>query len=102
MFVNPGKSLKKMGGIVLFVGMIISTIGGVWMFYLADQASRSYSSEDTFRGLIFGGIIIIVIGLFISYLMSIFIVAFGELVENSTAIKKNLSDLSTHQSGKCI
>ena len=96
MFDNPGKSLKRLGGAIWGIGGILSLIGGMWMFGLASQASRSYYS-DSAGGFVFGGIIIIVLGIFVSYLMSIFIVAFGELVENSTAIRKNLPDLSTHQ-----
>ena len=96
MFDNPGKSLKKLGGAIWGIGGFLSLIGGMWMFGLASQASRSYYS-DSAGGFVFGGIIIIVLGIFVSYLMSIFIVAFGELVENSTAIRKNLPDLSTHQ-----
>ena len=96
MFDNPGKSLKKLGGAIWGIGGILSLIGGMWMFGLASQASRSYYS-DSAGGFVFGGIIIIVLGIFVSYLMSIFIVAFGELVENSTAIRKNLPDLSKHQ-----
>ena len=72
MFDNPGKSLKKLGGAIWGIGGILSLIGGMWMFGLASQASRSYYS-DSAGGFVFGGIIIIVLGIFVSYLMSIFI-----------------------------
>ena len=96
MFDNPGKSLKKLGGAIWGIGGILSLIGGMWMFVLAQQASQSYYS-DSAGGFVFGGVIIITVGIFVSWLISVFIVAFGELVENSTAIRKNLSDLPTHQ-----
>ena len=85
MFENPGKSLKNIGGFIFFGGIILSIIGGFWMFKIASEVPDYYRSVS--GGYVFVGIIIIVLGCFISYLISIFISAFGELVENSTAIR---------------
>ena len=42
MFDNPGGSLKNVGGLIFVIGVILSIVGGMWMFVLAQQASQSY------------------------------------------------------------
>lgn len=96
MYDNPGRRLKRVGGIVLFAGMILSIIGSSWMFYLADQASKSYYAKDSFGGFVLAGILIMLLGVFFSYLMSIFTIAFGELVENSTVIRHSIENKKTY------
>ena len=85
MFKNPGKSLKTYGKIVFIIFVIAAIAGGISMFAAAGNMGR-YSSGAAF-GMVIGGIVVIAVGIFLAYLLSIFVIAFGELVENSTIIR---------------
>lgn len=92
MFNHPGRSLKTYGKIVFIVGVIVSIIGGILMFIAAGQASQSYYTRGSSGTFVFIGILVIALGIFFSYLLSIFTIAFGELVENSTIIRNQMEN----------
>ena len=77
MFKNPGGSLKTYGKVVFFIFAIAAVIGGIMMFAGA---------------MVLGGIVLIAAGIFVAYLLSIFVIAFGELVENSTMIRRMMEN----------
>jgi len=80
MFKNPGGSLKTYGKVVFFIFAIAAVIGGIMMFAGA---------------MVLGGIVLIAAGIFVAYLLSIFVIAFGELVENSTMIRRMMENGNT-------
>ncbi len=87
MFEHPGRSLKMYGKVVFIIGVILSILGGIGMFIMAGNASQSYYGRGASGMFVVGGIVTIAVGIFVSYLLSIFVIAFGELVENSTIIR---------------
>lgn len=93
MFRNPGGSLKTYGKIVFFIFAIAAVTGGIMMFVGAGNAGR-YSGGAAF-GMVIGGIILIAVGIFVAYLLAVFVIAFGELVENSTMIRKMMENGNT-------
>ena len=93
MFKNPGRSLKTYGKIVFVIFVIAAIAGGISMFATAGNMGR-YSGGAAF-GMVIGGIVVIAVGIFLAYLMSIFVIAFGELVENSTVIRTLMENGAT-------
>lgn len=93
MFKNPGGSLKTYGKIVFFVFAIAAVVGGIMVFAGAGNIGR-YNSGAAF-GMVMGGIVLIAVGIFVAYLLSIFVIAFGELVENSTMIRRMMESGNT-------
>ena len=86
MFKNPGGSLKTYGKVVFVIFVIAAIAGGITMFAGAGNIGR-YNGGAAF-GMVVGGIVVIAVGIFMAYLMTIFVIAFGELVENSTVIRR--------------
>ncbi len=93
MFKNPGGSLKLYGKIVFIIFVIVAIAGGISMFAAAGNMGR-YSGGAGF-GMVIGGIVVIAVGIFLAYLLSIFVIAFGELVENSTVIRNMMENGAT-------
>lgn len=75
---NPGGKLKIIASVFFVLELIGSIIGAIAAMY-----------EDVIIG-----IIILVAGVFVSYLMNVGMYAFGELVENSTIIASNITGYS--------
>lgn len=90
MFKNPGGSLKTYGKVVFVIFVIAAIAGGITMFAGAGNIGR-YNGGAAF-GMVVGGIVVIAVGIFMAYLMTIFVIAFGELVENSTVIRKMMEN----------
>ena len=79
MFKNPGGSLKTYGKIVFIAGVILSVFTGISIWITTIEKLGIWG--------FFIGFFTIAAGIFFSYLLTIFVIAFGELVENSTAIR---------------
>ncbi|MBR2175651.1 MAG: zinc ribbon domain-containing protein [Clostridia bacterium] len=99
MFNNPGGKLKEYGYTVFIIGIIVSVISGIVIWTNGNLLQKiSGGSIGGFNFWIFiVGAIIIAVGIFGSYILAIFIVSFGELVENST-ILVNLETSQVKQS----
>ena len=78
MFKHPGKSLKGFGIAIFFVIIVGGFLGGA---IFGDPIG--HSEDYAFFGLI--------IGFFLGWLLSIILIAFGELVENSTTIREHMA-----------
>ncbi|MBQ3939566.1 MAG: zinc ribbon domain-containing protein [Oscillospiraceae bacterium] len=95
---HPGKKVVKIGEWIL----VLNTLAGVGFGYLIGDRLDRVSREDFFTGV--GILIGLGVGFVIGWLLSIMIVAFGELVENSTRIRELLEpvpDFSPNRAAKC-
>ena len=75
MFENPGKKLKSFASILFCISAIGCVIGGISVI---NSGSTRYGNP-----LVGIGLVLIVGGVIVSYVMSLFIYGFGELIENS-------------------
>lgn len=82
MFDNIGGKIKGMAKFFCWVGIIISVIAGI--FILIGGASINYSFGVSGVPMYFVGLAVIAIGSLLSWLGSLTLYGFGELVENST------------------
>lgn len=73
MFENPGTKIKKISIVLFWLSVIVTVI-------LAFVNMSSYDMLGALALLIFGPIV--------CYISTLYLVAFGELVENTTAIKE--------------
>lgn len=73
MFENPGTKIKKISVVLFWLSIIAIVI----------LALGSMSSDN-----VLGGLILLIFGPIVCYISTLYIVAFGELVENTAAIKE--------------
>ena len=87
MYKNPGKRLKSIARFILWLSIILNT-------FLSLGAYSSSLIETGTKGNIVGVILFIVIGALIGaligWLLSIFLYALGELIEDTHAMRKDL------------
>ena len=83
MFNNPGKKIKGLAKLSFVIGLVVSVALAIVMFAIAED---SYVEAP----FIIAGLLCIIVGPFLSWLSSIAVYGFGELVENSTQIKDHL------------
>ena len=89
MFNNVGGKLKDYAEVICWLGIILSIIGMIVLFSIAMQIPANQG-----RGtLIFGGIVVGIAGYFISWISSLGIYAFGQMVENTDEICSRLSEI---------
>ena len=77
MFNNPGSKIKKLGEILFWLSVIVSESYAVYYLITAFKTSFRYFDFILF-------LLVVVAGLVGSYISSLFIVAFGELVEKTS------------------
>lgn len=85
---NTGSKIQTMGKAIQGLGIIGSIIMAILSFSAADKA---YGSEEEF--LIGFGIGYLIVGIISSIILGIFIIGFGELVENSQTTVSYLSQI---------
>ena len=89
MFDNVGSNIKDGARIICWIGIISACIIGGMSIYngitLQNDASGSASAV-----LVAQGIVILIAGSAASWVGSLLVYGFGELVENSDIIKRNL------------
>lgn len=91
MFENIGGKIKGLAKFICWVGIVICVIAGIIMFV---QAGEAYSSAER-TVLVITGLAIIIVGSLMSWIGSFLLYGFGELVESTSIIRKNLSEIST-------
>lgn len=93
MFNNVGGSLKGIATIVCWLGIICSCIAGIMGIMSGVEINNNYYSDGSGTTLIVGGLVIMVVGSILSWVSSLAVYGFGELVENSSIIRKQLQDI---------
>lgn len=93
MFNDVGGSLKGIATIVCWLGIICSCIAGIMGIMSGVEIKNNYYSDGPGTILIVGGMAIIIVGSFLSWVGSLAVYGFGELVENSSIIRKQLQDI---------
>lgn len=88
MFNNIGGKIKGLAKFICWAGIIVSVIAGIILIANATKGSGQYRYTDT--ATIVLGVITIVVGSIASWVGSFVLYGFGELVENSSAIKNEL------------
>ena len=81
-FNKAGKKIMILAKVLFVCGNILSIIGCIVFFTFAVIYSKTY--------MILLGLAVFIGGIVVSWLSSIFIYAFGSLVENSEIIAENL------------
>ena len=77
MFENIGGKIKKLAKIICWIGIIISALSGI--------ALIAYGGSEG----VVGGLMTIVVGCLASWVSSFFAYGFGQLIENTDAIRDN-------------
>ena len=88
MFNNIGGKIKVLAKVLCWVGIIVSVLVGIIL--IASAAGGSGYSGFTDSATIVLGILTIIVGSISSWVGSFVLYGFGELVENSSAIKYEL------------
>ena len=81
MFDNIGKKIMKLATVICWIGIIFSIIGFIVMLALGID-----NEDDLLIGLSF---VVLVVGIFGSWIGSFFIYGFGKLIDNSDILVKN-------------
>ena len=84
---ETGNNIKRIANIFYVVAVILAILMGIGAF-IACSIPFDWEIEGILLGLLSGGVVI-AFGLFLAWVMKVFITGFGELVENSAAIRKN-------------
>ena len=88
MFNNIGGKIKGLAKVLCWVGIIVSVLVGILL--IASPSGGSGYSGFTDSATIVLGILTIIVGSISSWVGSFVLYGFGELVENSSAIKNEL------------
>ena len=89
MFNNIGGKIKGLAKFLCWAGIIICVILG-FMFIAGSNAGYYYYYSR--EAMIVFGVLIMVGGSIISWLSSLFLYGFGELVENTSIIRRKMDD----------
>lgn len=89
MFNNIGGKIKGLAKFMCWVGIIICVILG---FLIISSSYSGYYYYYSRQGMIVIGVLIMVGGSIISWLSSLLIYGFGELVENTSIIRRKMND----------
>lgn len=86
MFSNIGGKIKGFATILFVLGVIGGFIGAIWMGVVMDDVSDSgFVAFLTF-------LFVLAVTIVASYVSSMFMYGFGELIENSDRIKRNTEE----------
>lgn len=88
MFSDPGKKLKKLALIIFWVVLVSSAIEGIALIYMGVnwfKLFRDFSYRDP---LIIAGLLTPLLGVLTAWLSTIVLYAFGQLTEDTAAIRE--------------
>ena len=88
MFDNIGKKLRRMAGLVFLVGIVASGIGMIGM-WITGVGLGDHAGGFT---IFLVGLIIGAAGCLMSWIMGCMLTGFGQLVEDTEAIRRNAED----------
>ncbi len=89
MFDHIGGKIKTLAKILCWVGIVFSVLIGIIMIAQGNNAQVSYNGQSVQTSGVVAGIIIIVLGCLGSWVGSFFAYGFGQLIENTDAIRSN-------------
>ena len=90
MFDNIGRKIKTLAKILCWVGIAFSVIAGIAIMSSGNGSLTINGTPAAVSPAVIG-IIYMIIGCLVSWIGSFFAYGFGQLIENSEEIKKNLS-----------
>ncbi len=93
MYNNVGSKLKGLAKFIAWLGIIGSCISGITIMTAGSRITfnGAYGSSSLAGGGVIAGIIIMVIGSLASWLSSLALYGFGELIENTAEMNEKLS-----------
>lgn len=83
MYSNIGGKIKVLAKIICIIGIIVSVISGLGIIIVSSIGYNPGLS-------VFGGLLVIVLGVLFSWLSTFFIYGFGELIEKVTEIESEI------------
>ncbi|MBR4457992.1 MAG: zinc finger Ran-binding domain-containing family 2 protein [Clostridia bacterium] len=87
MYNNIGGKIKSLATVLCILGFIGSAIGGISFFVQAGKISRYDSGAG--GAMVLYGILVIVGGCLLSWILGFFAYGFGQLIENTDEIAAN-------------
>ena len=79
MFDYVGEKIQIAGKVFCWIGIAASVISGLFMIF----------SKFDVGGVVFAGFLVILLGSLSSWIISLFLIGFGELVENTSALPRS-------------
>ncbi|MCI8388784.1 MAG: hypothetical protein HFE63_09995 [Clostridiales bacterium] len=92
MYKNVSGKIKVVAKVFAVIGIIISIIWGLIIFKSGLSTNSSYSSEFDGTKIAIHGLLVGAVGSLLSWLASLTLYGFGELIEQTCKISANLSD----------
>lgn len=89
MFSNIGKKIKTYSKVVAWCGIIASVLLGLGVIVAGIFGKNAHIANSI--GLIVGGIVIIILGLLVSWVGAFFTYGFGEMIERVQSIDNKLT-----------
>lgn len=86
MFDNIGEKIKVLAQVVCWVGIVACCVGGVGLMFIGDV-------------MVYIGLGVAVIGSFFSWIGSLALYGFGELIENTAYLRKEICGPNTSHGG---
>lgn len=94
MFDNIGGKIKGLAKFVCWVGIIAFGVSGFVMIFQGNALNNySYGDNQTGLGLIIGGAIMVLLGAVFSWLGSLVLYGFGELIEKTASNNEKLTSI---------
>ena len=95
MFENIGKKIKTLAKVLCWIGIVLSVISGVAAIIAANGQANG-------GAIVLGGVLTIVLGVLLSWIGSFFTYGFGQLIENTDAIRSNTAARSSGDKGATL
>ncbi len=89
MFNNIGGKIKVLAKVLCWVGIVLSVLMGILMMANGNNASFTVNGSYVSGSGVVAGILIIILGCLGSWVGSFFAYGFGQLIENTDAIRSN-------------
>ena len=88
MFNNIGHKIQKLAKAFWWIGIVFWTIKGIGSLSMTHQLTGSYVTASSAAGVLVS-IVTIVVGVLLSWIGSFLLYGFGQLVEDTHAIREN-------------
>ena len=101
MFKNVGRKIKVLAKIFFWIGVVCSVLLGLGIAFggslvnnlVFSSSSTGFTQNIPFTGpaSIITGVVVIIVGFLAAWLESLFVYGFGELIDNTSRIRRKLS-----------